>query len=131
MPRGNLDLCRSTPLRRARLPNVGPDVGRNEPVRLFDQMSARQRKMERKCKGFQISIKILMKCFVFFRFVFGLKKHTLPHKVHELHTILKMIKSNQINVKDQMDFGQILEEKKNLHFSFCCGANIQVLSVRM
>lgn len=39
MPRGNLDLCRSTPLLvllRERLLKVGPDVGRNEPVRLND-----------------------------------------------------------------------------------------------
>lgn len=39
MPRGNLDLCRSTPLLvlfRERLLKPGPDVGRNEPVRLND-----------------------------------------------------------------------------------------------
>lgn len=48
MPRGNLDLCRSTPLRRARLPNVGPDVGRNEPVRLFDQNEAPDKKIGKK-----------------------------------------------------------------------------------
>lgn len=38
MPRGNLDLCRSTPLLvllwRERLLKPGPDVGRNVPVRL-------------------------------------------------------------------------------------------------
>lgn len=38
MPRGNFDLCRSTPLLvllwRERLLKPGPDVGRNVPVRL-------------------------------------------------------------------------------------------------
>lgn len=46
MPRGNFDLCRSTPLvvlLRERLLKPGPDVGRNEPVRLIDRRSVDER----------------------------------------------------------------------------------------
>lgn len=48
MPRGSFDLCRSTPLLvlfRERLLKVGPDVGRNKPVRLNFQLRVIDKKI--------------------------------------------------------------------------------------